>query len=176
MRSPTRGSGSAVLLIVDADVLIDYVGADLSMLGTVSRNVGQVHIAGVVLQEVDGLDANACAAHDLVVVEAGHLVLNEAAARRGQLSFEDWVSLLLAKENGWTCVTNDKALRRTCADADVDVRWGLEVMLDLLKIDAALHDDVVSVATAIHERNRTHITADILAKFVTRAGRTRRRR
>ncbi len=160
-----------MLLIVDADVLIDYLGADLRMLATISERVGQVHVASDVVEEVNGIDGDICAHHGLVVVEASLDVLTAAANTRGSLSFEDRVSLLLAVENGWTCVTNDKVLRGACEAEDVAVRWGLELMLDLLRLDRGMHDHVLAVATAIHQGNRMHVTRAILDEFKRKAGR-----
>lgn len=155
--------------IADADVLIDYVGADLSMLSAVSRRVGPVHVTGVVLNEVEGLDAASCSEYDLVVVDAPTPMLVEAAARGGSLSLADRVCLMLAEERGWTCVSNDRRLRSACEHAGVATRWGLELMLDLLAVEKALCDDAIAAARVIRENNRRHITAEILGEFERKA-------
>ena len=48
--------GTRGFLLVDANVLVDYQSADLTILSLVSRHVGPVHIVSTVLAEVDGLD------------------------------------------------------------------------------------------------------------------------
>ena len=39
------------------------------------------------------------------------------------------------REEGWTCVTNDGALRRLCKLHDVKTRFGLRLMVDLVAGD-----------------------------------------
>ena len=102
------------LFILDACVLIDFVTTDAMLLKLTSEHVGTVHVASVVLGEVDQLDESSAASLGLHVVEPSLDLSLDAAARGGALSFEDWVSLLVAKDNGWTCVTNDRRLRAEC--------------------------------------------------------------
>ena len=52
---PRRG-----LLVIDANVLVDYQAADLSILALVHRHVGTVHILTTMLAEVEGLDEPDC--------------------------------------------------------------------------------------------------------------------
>ena len=54
--------GTRGFLLVDANVLVDYQSADLTILSLVSRHVGPVHIVSTVLAEVDGLDESERAA------------------------------------------------------------------------------------------------------------------
>ena len=158
-----------MFFIVDADVLIDYVSADLGMLAAVSRVVGQIHVAAAIVEEVDGLDREKCAAHGLIVVEGTLELLQRASKERGRLSFEDHVCLQLAIEHSWICISNDRALRTACGDEGVQLRWGLQIMLDLLRVDGARLDDAIAAATTIHENNRTHVTRAILDDFVQQA-------
>jgi hypothetical protein len=58
-----------MLLLVDANVLIDFAHADRSVLALVANHVGAVHVPRDVLAEVDQLDAAACAALGLVLVD-----------------------------------------------------------------------------------------------------------
>jgi hypothetical protein len=66
---------------------------------------------------VEQLDEAACAELGLVVVDGTLEQLTEAGAGTGRLSFEDRVCLILARDNGWTCVSNDGRLRRECEAA-----------------------------------------------------------
>ncbi len=56
-----------------------------------------------------------------------------AAERRGALSFQDNMCLILAKENGWTCVTNDKPLRRECKLEGIPLIWGIQLICILVE-------------------------------------------
>lgn len=162
--------------IVDADVLIDYVAADLGMLTLISRCVGSIHVAAAVVSEVEDLDDKTCEDAGLVVVHGSMELLERARSKRGRLSFADHVCLLLAAENGWTCVTNDRALRRACETDGVELRWGLQLMLDLLAVDGAQLAETIAIATKIHEANRQHVDAKLLAEFIARARKTAARK
>ena len=140
-----------MLLIVDANVLIDYANTDLSVLTLVNKHIAPIHVPGVVLDEVDQLSEEECENIGLTVLEEPVEILLAAGEKRGALSFEDHVCLLLAKENEWTCVSNDKPLHRACGEEDVAVMWGKDVALD--------------IAQAIHDSNPKHITPEIIEEF-----------
>ena len=154
--------------MVDANVLIDYRAADLTVLQLVSRHIGTVHISRQVLQEVHRLDPEECERLGLRVVDESLDQLLEGGQHRGRLTFHDRLCLILARDAGWACVTNDRALRRTCQELSIPVLWGLELMVPLvagrhLTVAAAL-----TVADAIRESNPRHISEDLLARFAIR--------
>ena len=115
-------------LLVDANVLIDYVETEIAVLSIASRALAPVYVVREVLREVKRLDSAACERLGIHVLEPELEELAAAAARRGALSFEDHLCLLVAQARGWTCVTNDGALRRACAAENVAMLWGLELM------------------------------------------------
>lgn len=156
------------LLLVDANVLIDYVKSELSILGIAARHLGDVYVLSTVLDEVDGLEEDECARLGIRIYEPelAHLVV--AAQQRGALSTEDHLCLILAREQGWTCVTNDGALRKACQQEHVPVLWGLEIMLELMRIGQLSAADAITVADAIHRTNPFHITEAIVARFEER--------
>ncbi len=75
---------------------------------------------------------------------------------------------LLAKESGLTCVTNDRALRKACADEEVPTLWGLELMIGLVEGGHLTVEAAAAIARAINGVNPLHITAEIVAKFEER--------
>jgi predicted nucleic acid-binding protein len=153
------------LLLVDADVLIDYADADVSVLGLVARHVGSVYVVRSVLGEVTQLPENECDRLGLQIVEPTLDQLLEAGEARGRLSFNDRLSLIVARDAGWTCVSNDRALRRACAEGRVPVWWGLQLMLALVGVGELERDSALDVARAIHRSNPRHITTEILGRF-----------
>lgn len=100
-----------MLLVVDANVLIDYAEADESVLALVVRHIGPVFVPRDVLDEVDQFDEDTCTRLGLQIAEGSLEQLLEAGAGGGGLSFQDWMCLILARDNGWVCVTNDGRLR-----------------------------------------------------------------
>lgn len=101
----------------------------------------------------------------LVVLEEPVEILSAAGEQRGALSFQDHVCLLLAKENEWTCVSNDKPLHRACGKEDVAVKWGLRLMIELVEKEQLGKDAAMEVAQAIHISNPKHITSEIVEQF-----------
>ena len=56
----------------------------------------------------------------------------EAAQIESSVSFNDRLCLVVCRAKGWTCVTNDGALRRLCRRHCVDTLFGLGLMVDLV--------------------------------------------
>lgn len=151
--------------IADANVLIDYAKTSPAILGLVAQHVGPVYVAADVLEEVEQLDVAQCLAIGLKIVDGNLAQLTEASKRGGPLSFEDKLCLVLARDNGWACLSNDGPLRQACKAQGVPVVWGLEIMLALvegkhLNAAAAIH-----AARAIHVVNPMFITTKVLAAF-----------
>ena len=90
----------------------------------------------LVLEEVNELDEQRSVAFGLAVVEPTLEQLAEAARGVGALSFKDRICLVLARANGWTCITNDVALRQECRDVGIRVFWGLETLAYLVDCGA----------------------------------------
>jgi hypothetical protein len=158
------------LLILDADVLIDYCKTDRSILTLVARHVGPVHVAAPIIGEVKQLDEASASDLGLVVIEPPIELAAQAAARRGgRLSFQDRLCLMLAKANGWTCVSNDRQLRLACEAEEVSVLWGLEILALVVDAGGIEPEGAREVAEAIHASNR-FITRQVLQRFLRRIG------
>lgn len=163
----TRG-----ILIMDANVLIDFCEADRTILLLVSEHIGPVHVPLPILrEEVQDLLADEDHAElGIVPIEPTLEEATEAAGKRAGLSFYDQLCLVLARDNGWTCVTNDGRLRRECDAEKVPVLWGLETIA--LLVDAA----VLSIAEAerigrtIQRSNPRFITERVITDFLERIG------
>jgi len=88
----------------------------------------------------------------------------------GSLSFQDALCLFLAKRETWTCVTNDKPLRRACTSGGVDVLWGLEMMQRAVGPGAMTVTAAVGMAEKIHSLNPRFATAKLLTAFERKLG------
>ena len=159
MRRPKIG------FVVDANVLIDYANADLTVLALAARVIGPVHVPEVVIEKVSAVDVSDCDQLGLRIVQPTLEQLLEAGEKRGKLADDDWLCLILARDNGWLCITNDKALRVECAAVGVEVQWGLEPMLTLAARGELNTDEAESVAWAIHETNPAFVTKAIVNEF-----------
>ena len=162
-------------MILDACVVIDYAESDLSVLGTVSRNVAPIALARPILDEVEQLDEHQAVALGVTIVDVDLSLATSAAAPGSTLSFEDRVCLLLAKREAWTCVTNDKPLRAACAKEAVTVMWGLEMMLHAVGAGAMTSAEAIDVAKAMHDANPRYVTKQLVAEFTRKVRRSRSR-
>jgi predicted nucleic acid-binding protein len=158
------------LLIMDANVLIDFLDTDASVLALISQHVGSLHVARPVVEEVAQFDESTAESLGITVVDASTEVLLAAASGRGRLSFPDRLCLVLAREKGWSCVSNDGRLRRACTDDGVEVLWGLEVIAMLVEAGALPVQAARDLALDIQRNNPRFITDEIVDRFLARLG------
>lgn len=154
-----------MLLIIDANVLIDYALSDGTVLALAARHLGTLFVPRVVLEEVEQLSEADCDALGLTLVDESFELLASAATKQGSLSFEDHVCLLLAKQEQWTCVTNDKRLQVECRREGVDVIRGLRLMIELVRAGGLQSEMAMEIAQLIHELNPRHITEEIIVSL-----------
>lgn len=157
-------------ILIDAVALIDYADSEPALLQLLSLHLGQVHVLTPVLAEVNQFDKAACNNFGVIIVEPEFVQTLEAAQKRGSLSFPDHLCLVVAREKGWTCLTNDLRLRRECASEGVGVLWGLEAIARLVECGALAVEQGKSIATRIHELNPRFITDKVLKEFCVRIG------
>ena len=74
----------------------------------------------------------------------------------------------MAKQEGWTCVTNDERLRRECRNEQVPVLWGLEVIALAVEAGGMLRSEATRIAEAIHESNPRYVTRAVVDRFLRR--------
>ena len=153
-------------LILDACVLIDFVEADRSILRVVAESLSPIAIARPVFDEVQQLDEDEADELGLEIVDIDFALAVQAAAPVGALSFEDRICVLLATREGWTCVSNDVALRRSCEQENVPVMWGLELLLKVAQAGGVGKKEAETIATTIHAQNPHYVTANILRAFL----------
>lgn len=158
------------LLVIDANVLIDFAEADVTILALVVKHIGTVYVPRPLLREVQQLDESQCAELGLIVVDPELGQLTEVASPRGRLSFEDQLCLVMGRDNGWTCVTNDKRLRQECAACGVNVLWGLQLLIGLVEHGALGASHAIELAERI-QRINPYITGEVLVEFKKKANR-----
>lgn len=157
-------------LILDANVLIDFLNSDKSVIKLICTYVGQIFLATPVLDEIDALCENDCLELGIKLIEpeVEHLLL--ASAPNGPLSFQDNLCLILAKEHGFTCVSNDRPLRQQCENEGVPLVWGIELLCILAESGGLSTRDAKEVILKIHEDNPKYITTSIVKIAFKRLG------
>ncbi len=157
-----------VAYVLDANVLIDYANSDPWVIGKVCDYLGGAGVCTVVLDEADDFTEELVEATGVITIDLTSQQLVEAYAGAGPLSPQDRMCLIAARDFGFTCVTNEKALRRTCESQGVPVLWGLELMVLLMQKGRMAPADAERVANDIKISNPHHITDEILRRFTRR--------
>lgn len=152
--------------LADADVLIDYRESGLSILRLVTRHVGRVAVIPSVLEEVRGVTAAECRHLGIQVVKVETSRMLQAAKIESGVSFNDRLCLVVCRDEGWTCVTNDSALRRLCNRHGVETRYGLRLMVDLVAAGVLTQRRAITVARRMQASNPFHINDRVLTRFL----------
>ncbi|MDP3156520.1 MAG: hypothetical protein Q8N23_27865 [Archangium sp.] len=162
----------APLYIADANVLIDFLNADLKVLGLVSEFIGPVLVLRVILRdEVDGLTLAGCAKAGLQVVDSSVETLIQAARHESTgrlLSFYDWLVLLEAKERGGACLTNDGALIKACRSHGIDAVRGLAPLLQLVSLGKFRKKEALELVEKMAAKNS--YLRKVVPEFVKKLG------
>ena len=156
---------ATAVLLADADVLIDYRDSDQEVLKLIRQHVGAVAGLSPVLDELRGLTRADCMRLSICVVGVATGRLLRAGVVDSGVSFNDRLCFVTCHEESWTCVTNDRALRRLCRRHGVQTRFGLRLVVDLVASDAITTQRAMSIVCKMHESNPLHINARVLARF-----------
>ena len=160
------------VLLTDADVLIDYRESEIKILELVVQHIGRVVVLAPVLDEVQGVPPAQCAQLGIEVVEVETEQLVRASEVESRVSFNDRLCLVACREEGWTCVTNDGALRRLCERHGVATRFGLGLMVDLVAVGALTRRRAMAVVRQIQASNPLHINERVIQRFSEALGET----
>lgn len=162
---PKSGGKAVGVLLLDANVLIDYLKTSESILTLVSEHLGNVYVPSVVVDEVrkgQHFDDSDCDRLNIQVVDPTTAMLIEAQSMAwSNPSLADKVCFVMCKRRGWTCVTNDKSVRKRCDAEGVKVLWGLQLMLRLIECGALSSDDAINVAKEIKNLNPFMVQATV---------------
>ncbi|MDP3387444.1 MAG: hypothetical protein Q8S24_09425 [Eubacteriales bacterium] len=150
---------SQVAAICDANVLIDYVHADEEIIRELVAYWGTVNVPDRVLFEVKQLPLARAEELGLTVIETP-LILPPGAG----LSGPDRACLHYVITEGWTCIANDRALRKACIKQGGTVVWGLEMLLLLVSTNRITKNRALDIAVKINADN-PEITDKILTDF-----------
>lgn len=158
-------------MIMDACVLIDYMNGGPELCKLISSHIGPIFVATPILEEVDSIKSLE-ELEDLGISPIEPEIEDVFAAEEleGQTSFQDNICFLTAKRQGFTCVSNDKNLRRQCMGASIPILWGLELILELTESGGIRKKEASRIARAIQRSNPRYITAKVLSDFETRLG------
>lgn len=157
-------------LILDANVLIDFYRCNREIFRMVCTHIGQIYLAKPVFDEVTQIETHHCTELGIVLIEPELEDLLEAGAKRGRLSFQDHLCLILAKKHGLICVTNDKPLRKECTIEDVPLIWGIELICILVESGGLDIASAKSYLLKMQYDNPKYFTDEIIKMAFARLG------
>ncbi|NQV31755.1 MAG: hypothetical protein HQ515_03630 [Phycisphaeraceae bacterium] len=163
MTKSTKSNG----LIVDANILIDYAKSGPSILLLVSKYIQQLYVPLPILHEVKDLSRSDIEKLGIDVVEPSLTQLinaNELRQTKPTLSGQDAICLVMAEDNEWICLTNDKPLRSLCYERNIDCLWGLEIMIQLVSMEKLTVEEAYRTALDIQSKNK-YIKAETVERF-----------
>lgn len=155
----------ADILLADANVLIDYHDSCLSILRLVSLQIAPVRALRQVLSQIGDPRDHDYAALGIEIVEVETSTLVEASHLSPTIGFEEALCFLVCRELGWSCVTNDHALRAFCGSAGIRVVRGLDLLIDLVRIGSLAPERASAIAHAMQAKNPAQISSHVLQDF-----------
>ncbi len=157
-------------LMVDANILIDYLNCDETLLLLIKKYIGQICLASPLLEEVKSLDLDRCKKLGIKLVEPTIEQMFWAADQEFAISFQDKICLIMAKDHNWTLVTNDKALRKRCESDGISLIWGVELICMLHEHGGLRKEGARTTILDLHRNDPLYITKEIVNRALRRLG------
>ncbi len=146
-------------VICDANVLIDLVASDESVISKMVKHFGVVNVPDTIVAEVRALSLSRAEELGLTILETPLQVLSHPG-----LSYPDRVCLHFVQRNEWLCITNDRKLRAECVAAGKQVMWGLEVLLELVREGKLTSQRAKRISRGIAAVN-PEVTKQVIERF-----------
>lgn len=158
------------LLILDANILIDFCKCDITIVRLIGKHIGQIYLATPVLNEIKEIDEGDCIELGITLIEPELEQVMLASEKKGPLSFQDNLCLIIAKMHGMICVTNDIPLRRKCENEGVPLFWGIELICILVESGGLPVKQSKDIILEIKRLNPKYITDEIVKSAFSRLG------
>ena len=167
LRYPYRPeSDDPPVLLLDANILIDFAKADVAVLAHLPRFLGPVAVLATTVREVHQLKPDD---YPRFGIPVENRTSDEYAATVDSApdlrSWKDDLCLAVCRSRAWVLATNDRVLRRHCEHAGVFTIRGLELLLALVEKDALSRTGAETVAWRLHEDSPGHYHEELLAWF-----------
>lgn len=159
-------------IISDANVLIDYAISAPDVLRLINTHLQKLYVASPISKEVNQLSSSEIRGLGLEIIEPTFVQLVEANKVRIEnpsLSSQDAICFVMAHDNGWACLTNDKPLRKICSTFNVACIWGLEIMLSLVIHKVLSAEKALKIAVDIQMKN-SYISLETVEAFQRKIG------
>jgi len=140
-------------LVCDANILIDYFDTNKRILRLASAHRYRVLVPLPVFDEVTQMTDSDAGSLGIELIEPSLEQLFEASNDQSALSDQDCLCLILARDNGWTCATNEKVLYNRCKGEGIAVIRGLRIMLELHLVGRLTVKEAMDTVNSIHSAN-----------------------
>ncbi len=140
-------------ILIDANVLIDYAQSDDSVLLLATQHLSILYVPDPVVEEVNDLSESDYDRLNLTIIEPTTVQMLHAASLDWTPRIADKICFVLCQENQWICATNDKKVRTQCSNAGIEVMWGAQIMLELIKVEQLSADEAIEIMNTIQLKN-----------------------
>ncbi len=152
-------------LLADANVVIDYANSDIEILTLVGARIGPLAVAASVFNEVRQVTREDCDRLGISVITTTDEQGARALVMESACSFHDRLAFIICQDEGRVCVTNDRGLQELCEANGVPTRFGLGLMIDLVRCGALDPDRALAVSQQIGVTNPLFINEKVLGQF-----------
>ncbi len=164
MEGDKLGRFENIIVITDANILIDYVKADKELLNLLCSLFKSVKVPFDILNEVNELTLMQAQEFNIDVYYPEPETYYEASNELKRISFQDLVCFIDARKYGWAVITNDKSLKEYCNQKGIETFWGLQVMMFMVEEHLLTKRAALKTARRI-VKNNPRIHEDILLDF-----------
>lgn len=152
--------------IIDACTVIDYQKTEDWVLKLFSQQFGPVYVAEQVLkEEIRHFTSEDCKRLGIAVLRPQLAQVVEAGKWQGPISPYDALILILARDNGWTIISGDKALLRQAEIENVKSIRGLRPMIMLVSDGHLSSKKAMAIAASMRTINPGFLSKKVLEDF-----------
>ena len=152
-------------LLADANVIIDYAKSDIEILTLVDSRIGGLAVVDTVFDEVRQVTREDFDRLGISVITTTEAHSDRAMEIESDCSVNDRLAFIICQDEGRICVTNDRGLQELCKAHGVPTRFGLGLMIDLVRCRALGPDRAMAVAQRIGATNPLFINERVLGQF-----------
>jgi len=116
-------SREEIIIITDANVLIDFATANINVLKLLTSIFKEVCVPIDIAQEVNELNISEIQKPGIRVYYPDTETCFDARNINNGISFEDNICITEAHKNGWAVATSDKKMKEKCEAAGVSTLW-----------------------------------------------------
>jgi rRNA-processing protein FCF1 len=154
-------------IVCDANILIDYFDNDKNILKLAAQHCFDIFVPTPILAEIEQISEEVARKLGLQLVEPNLSQLIEAIEMSKDIgsSENDCICLIIARDKGCHCATNEKALYNKCKRNNAEVIRGLGIMIELIKNNYLLKEYSIKTACKIKNSN-PRITDKVVKDFI----------